>query len=811
MVLTLIFIIMLSFTIQAVAQNKFAGKIFDSEKQEPLAFVNIIYNSKNQGTSTDLDGYFRIDDYSKIEFLKITYIGYSPKTITKTELDDKHYIEIPLEADVTNLSEVTVLPGENPAHRIINKVIENADKNNPEKIRSFSYTSYNKMYFTAEVKPIPDSLQKNDTTDKQTLTEFFAKQHLLLMESVSERNYIYPDNNNEKVLAHRMSGMQNPAFTLLATQFQSMSFYKDYISLLDKRFLSPICKGSTNKYFFQIEDTMYNASMDTIFVISFRPSKGKVFDGLKGVMNINTNGYAVENITAEPAIPSEIFDVSIQQKYELIDSVQWFPVQLNTNLIFNMLMVAEETSDKNTKPNYTPIIGISKSYISDINLNPDIKKRDFTNLEVKIEDKANKKNDDFWNQYRKDSLNSKDIETYRVIDSLGKAVNLDKKIELVEILATGYIPWKIFNIDVNSIIWFNEYENVRLGLGVETNEKLCKWMSVGGYGAYGFRDKAFKYGVKINFNIIPKHNVKLSLAYKKDLVFSDEITYNKHRNLISEQSINEWFTEEMDSISEHKISLDFIALKYLSGKIQYRHYEKTIINTERYDFFQEVPQNYMSSEVGIFLKYAYKEKFFQTPRGTKISLGTKYPILFFNFIKSVPLSANANDYYKIEAQIYKHFIIRHLGETYLTLSGAMIGGTPNYSEMYYGSGSYSWLNINNTFNTMRPGEFISDRFASFHFRHNFGNILVKTKYFRPAIAITTSICWGDNKFTNDIEGSSYARKLNKGYFESGIQLNNLICSEPAGFGLGVYYRYGPYHFSKEIDNWAFKLTWTIVF
>ena len=808
----LIFLLFIAlFAIPTFAQSKFAGRVSDSKSKEPLAFVNIIYNSKNQGTSTDLDGYFKIDDYSKIEFLRISYLGYTTKIISKEELGNKHYIELTLEEDVTSLAEVTVLPGENPAHRIINLAIENANRNNPEKMRSFSYVSYNKMYFTADVKQSEDTILESEKDSLRSLSELLAKQHILLIESVTERIFRYPDNNKENVLAHRMSGMKNPAFTLLATQFQSMSFYSDYISLLDKRFLSPISKGSTSKYFFQIEDTMYNSAMDTIFVISFIPLKNKVFDGLKGVMNINTNGYAIETITAEPNEPSEVFSVSIQQKYELIDSIQWFPVQLNTNLIFNILQVPDGIKPaEGEKQNYTPIVGIGKSYISDISLNPDIKRREFNNLGVQVEDKASKQNDDFWNQYRKDSLTNKDLETYRVIDSLGKEINLDRKIEVLEILAAGYIPWKFINFDLGSIIWFNEYEKVRLGLGIETNEKLTKWVTLGGYGAYGFGDKAWKYGAKIQFNLWPKHDLKLGVTYKRDLDFSDGMTFNRRTTKLSSQSVYEWFLSEMDSISEHKAYVEFKALRYLSARLQFRHYTKDIINTERYNFLGTIDKHYTAAEAGIYLRYAYKEKFFQTPRGTKVSLGTKYPVLYFNFIKSVPVTPNANDYYKIEAKIYKHFVIRKVGDTYLILTGGMIGGNPRYSELYYASGTNSWLNIDNTFNTMRPNEFISDRFCTFHFMHDFGNILYKKKFSRPSIAITTSLGWGDCKLTQDVDGSDYARKMNKGYFESGLQLNNLLCLSIEGFGLGVYYRYGPYRFTdKEIKNWAFKLTWTI--
>lgn len=798
------------FTTNAYSQTKFAGRITDAKSNEPLAFVNIIYNTKNQGTSTDLDGYFKIDDYSKIEFLRISYLGYTTQTIDKAEIGNRHYIEIKLDENVTSLSEVTVLPGENPAHRIVNLVIANANKNNPEKMRSFSYVSYNKMYFTADVKPPEDTSAYGNDNDS-SFSQLLARQHLLLIESVTERIFRYPDNNKENVLAHRMSGMKNPAFTLLATQFQSMSFYSDHISLLDKRFLSPISKGSTSKYFFQIEDTMYNSSMDTVFVISFIPLKNKVFDGLKGVMNINTNGYAIESITAEPNEPSEVFTVSIQQKYELVDSIQWFPVQLNTNLIFNILQVPDGTKPaEGERQKYTPMVGIGKSYISDISLNPDIKRREFINQGVMVNDKATKQDDDFWNQYRKDSLTSKDLETYRVIDSLGKEINLDKTVEILEILAAGYIPWKFINFDLGSIIWFNEYEKVRLGLGIETNERLTKWVTLGGYGAYGFGDKAWKYGAKVQFNLWPNHDLKLGVTYKRDLDFSDGMAFNRRTTKLSSQSVYEWFLSEMDSISEHKAYVEFKVLRYLSARLQFRHYTKDIINTDRYNFTGTIDKHYTAAEAGIYLRYAYKEKFFQTPRGTKVSLGTKYPIMYFNFIKSLPVTPNANDYYKLEAQIYKHFVVRKVGDTYLILTGGYIGGNPRYSELYYASGTNSWLNIDQTFNTMRPNEFISDRFCTFHFMHDFGNVLYKKKYSKPSIAITTSLGWGDCKLTQDIDGSDYARKMNKGYFESGLQLNNLICLSIEGFGLGVYYRYGPYRFTdKELKNWAFKLTWTI--
>ena len=363
----------------------FYGKILDKNNGENLAFVNIVYNSKNQGIATDIEGNFIIPDKSKIEFLKCSYIGYKTKIINSSELVKKNKITILLEPDEMLLSEIEVFPGENPAHRIINLVIENRDKNNPEKLSSFCYHSYNRMHFTIDysrqkkrkwlleqdsIKNIQkDSLNisqqdslilsnkdiENDSTiinndmndsvygNKKSITDLFNKQHLFLTEVITERKFQSPNNNKEVVLAQRMSGLKNPAFLLLTSQFQSMSFYKDYIEILNKKYLSPISKNSVRQYFFDIEDTMYNEKGDTIFIIFYRPYKGKNFEGVKGLLHINSNMYAIENITAEPAEKHPLFDVNIQQKFEFVDDKQWFPVQLNTNIVLNSLQVASDS------------------------------------------------------------------------------------------------------------------------------------------------------------------------------------------------------------------------------------------------------------------------------------------------------------------------------------------------------------------------------------------------------------------------------------------------------------------------------------
>ncbi|MDR2008966.1 MAG: DUF5686 and carboxypeptidase regulatory-like domain-containing protein [Bacteroidales bacterium] len=815
-----IFVILFVFlTISSFCQTKFGGKVIDSKTKEPLAFVNIIYSSSNYGTTTDLDGYFTIESYDKIEFLKVSYLGYITKTITKEEIGNKRYFEIQLEENAFYLSEVTILPGINPAHRIIDEVINNADRNNPEKMRSFSYMSYSRFHITVgfniagSITVLPkkeelktDSVSVLDTTGNKEfdrVMDVLTSQYLFLSENVSERKFSYPDNNKETVLAQRVSGLKNPSFVLLGSQFQSLSFYKDYITILDKKYLSPVSKGSTKRYFFQIEDTMYNEKADTIFIISYRPLHGKNFEGMQGVMHINTNGYAIQNVSAKPYEKSKTFDINIQQKYELIEDTQWFPVQLNTDIIINMIEVIADSIS-------IPCIGIGKTYISDISLNPDHKRKDFNQLNVVVNDDASKKDETFWNTYRKEALTEKDLKTYEVIDSLGDEFNFDRFLNVMEIVASGYIPFKFINFDLLSIYNYNKYEGSRLGLGLSTNDRMLTWASAGGYFAYGFRDKAWKYGGHLSFLFHRPSETKLILGYKKDLSLSDDYTFQQGQALSFSNYVMDMFLSEMDSVTQYYASFQFSTLKYLRANVMFSYTEKNIINQDRYNYREPLNMHYFNSEIGIYLRYAYKEKFMQTPRGNRISLGTKYPILHFNITKSIPLFDADNDYFKYEASVYKKFVIRNAGETHLQLTGGLIDGIAPYSELYYIAGISSWLNFDNVFNTMRINEFISDRFACAFVRHDFGSLLWKGKKFSPKFAIVTAAGWGDAKLVLAPEEDYQAKLMNKGYYESGLQINGIITmSKLFGYGLGVYYRYGPYSRTKEIENWAFKLTLTL--
>jgi len=76
----LVLISFLFFTICLNAQRTISGVVISGDNQERLPFSDIIIKGTNQGTSTNVDGFFSLIDVPEDSLiLQIFYVGYSTK------------------------------------------------------------------------------------------------------------------------------------------------------------------------------------------------------------------------------------------------------------------------------------------------------------------------------------------------------------------------------------------------------------------------------------------------------------------------------------------------------------------------------------------------------------------------------------------------------------------------------------------------------------------------------------------------------------------------------------------------------------
>lgn len=793
-----ILIFIIGFCFNGSAQKfSVGGKVVDSSTGEPLAFVNIIINDGKHGGATDIDGKFNLKYPQKIHSLTFSYVGYEKQNITVAH--SEHDLLIRLKRTSYNLSEVVIIPGENPAHRIIKKVIDNRKVNDPENISAFSYTSYDKMIFTADMDSVNETELLSDSSFIR-LQDFLDERHFFLMESVAKRKFLAPDKSYQKVIANRISGFKDPLFVFLISQLQSFSFYKPMISIFDKNYINPISPGSINKYFFLIEDTTYQDN-DTVFIISFRPRKNKNFDGLKGLLYINTHGYAIQNVIAEPARDEEGIGIKIQQQYELINGEKWFPVQLNTDLTF-----------KNINVNSINFIGQGKSYLRDIVLDEDFVKKQFSNIEIDVDPNAHKRPEEYWNDYRVDSLNYKERNTYHFIDSIGEEYKFDRLARTFETLLTGKIPVGFIDIDLNKILRYNDHEGFYLGLGLHTNDRVSRFFKIGGYFGYGFRDKKTKYGGDLQMNLHRNSELAVKFSYMNDLTESGSVTYfDRTESLYSNEMLRQYLVRRMDRTIMKKVDVGFRPFKYLKMNVAL-----SLLNKEpAYNYFFGTTEKnvivgveeFNYTELLIGCRYAYGEKFIRNAR-KKISLGTNYPVVHFQYTRGFDgLLDGEYAYDRFDMRIEKSVYIRYFGKSFVQVNGGYIEGDIPATNLYNGHGSYRKFTVYPpfSFGTMRMNEFLVNKYISLYYFHNFGRLLLRKKWFQPEIHITTNIGFGwmdepDSHFQVDV------KDFDKGYYESGMFLNNIFNLSSYRLGIGFLYRYGPYSFNQSKDNFAWKLS-----
>ncbi len=765
------------FPICLFAQRQTKLTLIDSETNEPVVFANVAFNNKrNIGTVSDIDGVFYIKDKT-VDSITISHLNYERLNLDLSRLTSSTILLTP-KTDV--LDEVVINSTENPAHRIIRNVLANKPRNNPLNIPSFTYTTYSKIVLdTAEEKP------------SDTVRDFLKDKYFFITETIAKHSYLKPNLQLDSVIATRTSGLKNPTFPTIAKDFQPFSFYDEYFTLLTATYLNPLNNQTFRYYKFRLEEEILKGQ-DTVFVISFEPKKGRNFDGLKGVLHINSNKYAVQNVDAEPFEQGKTW-LKIQQKYSFIDD-QWFPEQLN----FIVKLGKAPLDFKYT----------GKSYISEVNINANLNKKDFPFETLTMTKEATKQTKPFWDSYRTDTLNTREERTYVFLDSVGKKYKFDTVLKYGEGILTGQLPLKYVDIDLLKLIEVNKYEDVRLGLGLSTNDDVMKHVSVGGFFGYGFGDKAWKYGGEITANIPDKKNIAFSFGYENNLREAGLNALHKSKGITD---FRNWMAERMDQIEAYSFRANLNLVRNFYWTVQLNSTSYTPTYDYRFNSGATLIQSYDVAELNIDLTYSIKENAMSSFR-SNMGNDTDHPVFNFKYSRGIKGLFNGDfNYNKFAFNITHGFRLRNFGKTNYTLNANYIDSSIPYGLLITGEGAYTndiLFIVNGKFQTMRLYEFLSNASIDLFTTHNFGGLLFKAGRFQPDVVVHNNIGYGSLKSVSDHENVSFDIK-NEVYLETGLELKSLVKINYLnmgylGLGIGGFYRYGYYNLPDFEDNFALK-------
>lgn len=784
------------------AQVVITGRVVDARTGEALAFVPVNRAGTPSGTVSDIDGRFRLEVPGLPAVIRLSYVGYETLELTVTEPTPA---PISLKQRDTELRAVVVNAADNPAHRIIRRAYANRRQNDGLRERSYRYTSYSKTVFDLELDSaiVNDSarMARMDTSTREAY-DFSQAQHLLLIESATRKSFIPPASAREEVLAMRVSGLRDPSLLAMAAQTESFSIYDPDIRISEKSYLGPLGPASTAKYRFVLEDTLYQGA-DSVYVISYKPRPNTRFNGLKGLLYINTDGYAVQNVTAEPA-EREGVSVRFQQLHERIDG-HWFPRQLNSFIYFDGASV-----------NGLGVVGVGRTYLKDVQVGVEVERREVRGPELVADRMELRRDDAYWQQWRVDSLDRRDLKTYAVIDSIGDSLNLDRKVKWFEALTTGRLPMGPVDLQLARVLRYNGYEGLRLGAGLSTNERVSRVASVGGYFGYGFGDTEWKYGGDLTVKPIYGRDLHVRLLYENDVAETGGVAFpGQQRALMSSEGVRQLYMDRMDRIE--RVAAQVMARVGGSLKLWLGTERAQRINVMGYAYGEPVSDgitrlrnDFLAGAFTADLRWAFREKVARLAH-REVSMGTRYPVLHVQYMHAVKgLWEGEWDTWRLNAMVEKTFRIRLVGD----LSVRLLGGVADehapmpflYNLRGTNASSTLLVNADNTFETMRPNELLADRYATLHVRHSFGRLLVGKGKFRPVPVLLTSVAVGALAAPEHHRGLSF-NELDEPFMESGLRIDRLFST----LGAGVFYRYGPQALPEVADNWVFKLSAAFAF
>lgn len=823
-----VFFLFFSFSLQAQITVK--GIVKNAETGEVLPFANIT-SGDQEFAITDIDGKFLLS--TKSNKLSFSYIGFDSKIIPIS--NDKNYYIVLLYAKTQSLNEV-VLNKNNPANEIIKKVIQQKNNNNPQKkLSTFQFKSFNKLVITAHPDSISNAIDsvftENISGEKFTkldssnykFKKIIDKQHLFQTEKVSQFQF---SNNNlkETILGTKMAGFSQPVYEVIAFHLQSFSVYDNNYELFESQYNSPIAKDALTNYSFQLLDTVSLQNRKTI-LLYFKPKKKKNSAGLRGLLYIDAENYAVAK--AIMRIKS-VLDITGTHDFEYLENYKiWFPKdksfkivkgknEEDIRILGETLKFDADSNDsipqrKKQASDFTYLLSKTHYFEAQYNIPVVIKK---PSIAIEIKDSAIKKDDDFWNKYRKDSTDYRSARTYLVLDSIAKKEKIEKKIRIGRKILNGYLPIGPVDIDLRYLLSYNNYEGFRAGLGGVTNEKLSRIFKIEGYSAYATKDGAFKYNLGAAFRIGKFSNTWIGGSY------TDDIREIASTSFIIDKRIFKLYDPRPINVST------FYGYQNWRGYIETKIIPKTEsiwqLTQSRIDPKFEYTFNPNNQFYSVFnittamasLQWNPFSDYMQTPTG-RLEIEKRFPKFTFQITQALPGVLDDDfKFSKFDFRVeYEKKYLNGQKSAVLIEAGYAQGDVP-LTHLYNTSPN----NLNkdkllqritiagkNSFETMYFNEFFSSEYALFQLKHGFKRVTLFKKV-KPSLVLVSRMAWGNMKNPEQHVGISY-KTLDKGYFESGIELNQIF----KGFGLTGFYRYGPNQLMRFEENIAIKLSFVFNF
>lgn len=745
------------------------GSVVDSVSRAPVMGVTLSLAGGHKAVIADSKGRFHLTADSAGQKLVVSAIGYQSITV---EADGSRPMVIGLERNFTDLKAI-VIKGHrgkyrnknNPAVELIRKVIANKPENGPAADDFTAYQQYEKVRLLLD--KVPSILVDNILIKKYRFI-FENKDSTIVpgktlvpvyIQEVYSNNYFrkHPKDTKKVVIGQKsvdfgeyidMRGISMAVNRL----YEDINIYDNSVNAFTMQFLSPISDLGPTFYMYFIRDTVVDngEKLVRLFFVPRNP-EDLLF---RGVLSITMDGrYAVRR--AELGVSKHINlnyvrDFSVTQEFGKGPGGRYH--------LANSDMIATFSPF----PHSPGVVGERIVNVREMNHDP-LPDSVFRGLPVDTIRVANQQSDSFWINGRSVTLSETEAKTYTNTGRLIEMRSYRRMMDYVTAFTAGYKSAGKVDIGaIGSFYTFNTIEGQRLKFGARTNTRLSSRWFGDAYGAYGTKDKRWKYFGALSYALnnksiytYPQHYVQASYRYDVRSLGQENVfaVQNNFFTSFSRGDNSKWIysrTARLSYIHEFNSHFSFTVggknwVQQPAGSLLYIYKDYA----DRADTVHQLT----TSEISASIRWAPHEQFFQNKAG-RVNIINHYPIVTLQYSRGIKgLFGGEYSYDAFHLNVYKRCYIAPLGYSDVTFDAGYIAGGLPFPLLTVHPANTSYFYSPNAFNLMNVGEFVSDHYAGVNFDHFFNgfffNKIPGLRWLRLREVIAGKILYGGLRDENN--------------------------------------------------------------
>lgn len=601
----------------------------------------------------------------------------------------------------------------------------------------------------------------------------------------------------------KVDGLDAVVPKMLNKDIFSLDWFTDYAQVFDIQFVSPFHRLTSQPYAYH---SLYENSK--VHIINFTPLKKGFQRSLSGVFILDKQTSRIQQLqlnTNEDFAFNAVLNFDLETGLPKTSQLSIYPGQGGIKLsFFGGGMSFGKIQDKNPTTKATlhhQLLNYNITASDSISPYPNA-------LSKRVDATPKTHPEEYWTSFDAAFMQKNDEKLDERKAYIEKE-HIERRVKRISAFEAGYLPVGVFDIDLTRLFKINNYEGVRLGLGVLTNQSFSESYRLGAFTAYGTQDGNFKYGFNAGALLNSDKASWFNVFYDNDI---EEVGMN---NFLTDQRVYSLFEPRLVNItffykyqkygfsvqhnftpqlmSEFKLEKNKIsqtrAYAFLNDEKLYDNYELTLATfgvrwTPNHTFSKVGKRIYTDDETTPEISAQISQSFRNVMEGD------------FNFTK---LSAKI-DY--------------DLQHSWGSVSSIELGGDIGFGDMPLMHTFHTFPNSPNkenilnrfsvagvkSFETMYFNEFFSTKLATLHLKHRLAAFRVSNTI-QPELVLISRHAIGDFDHPEQHQDISFGN-LSKGYNEAGFELNKLFF----GFGLSFAYRYGAYHLPNLEDNISAKFT-----